>query len=201
MSKGKAFGIGAYGDKYPAYINNVPLREYSLWYSLIRRCYSQVYQKDKPTYIGCEVSDNFKSYTYFYEWCQDQIGFNNKDADGKIWHLDKDILSQGQKIYSEDTCCFVPLDINALLVGTLKNRKHDLPVGISFSTTKTGYGASCSIGKKHKKHLGYFKTIEEAVSAYNAKKKEVIIATANNYREVIDPRVYARLIEYAGTFG
>lgn len=201
MSKGKAFDVGIFGDKYSCYVNNVPLREYSLWYSLIRRCYSAVYQKDKPTYIGCEVSENFKSYTYFYEWCQDQIGFNSKDSDGKLWQLDKDILSQGKKTYSEDTCCFVPIDINAIFVGTSQNRKYDLPVGISISSTKTGYGAACSLGKKYKKHLGYFKTIEEAVNAYNAKKKEVIIATANTYQKDIDPRVYARLIEYAGSFG
>lgn len=201
MSKGKAFNVGIFGDTYPCYINNTPLREYSLWYSLIRRCYSEVYQKDKPTYIGCEVSENFKNYTYFYEWCQKQVGFNSKDSNGKVWQLDKDILSQGKKIYSEETCCFVPIDINALFVGTSQKRKYDLPAGISIKSTKTGYGATCSLGKKQRKHLGYFKTVEEAIQAYNSKKKEVIIATANNYREFVDQRVYKQLIEYAGSLG
>lgn len=30
------------------------------------------------------------------------------------WHLDKDILMQGNKFYSPETCCFVPFEINVL---------------------------------------------------------------------------------------
>lgn len=32
------------------------------------------------------------------------------------WHLDKDILLKGNKVYSPETCAFVPAKINSLLI-------------------------------------------------------------------------------------
>ena len=75
------FGVGILGTKYPSKINSRNTKEYDLWSSMLRRCYSDNSKKKRPTYEGCEVSDNFKSYEYFYEWCNKQIGFGNKD-----WH-------------------------------------------------------------------------------------------------------------------
>ena len=60
-------GVGVLGTKYPPTINGVKTKEYTLWAHMLERCYSDIYQKKKPTYEGCEVSDNFKNYEYFYE--------------------------------------------------------------------------------------------------------------------------------------
>ncbi|WP_423172692.1 hypothetical protein, partial [Stenotrophomonas sp. CASM112] len=62
------FGVGVVGTKYPITINGVLTKEYALWNSMLVRCYSNAYKKRQPTYEGCEVSDNFKSFEYFYEW-------------------------------------------------------------------------------------------------------------------------------------
>ena len=190
MSKGKAFEVGIFGDKYPAYINNVPLREYSLWYSLIRRCHSKVYQKDKPTYIGCEVSDNFKSYTYFYEWCQDQIGYTEQG-----WHLDKDILVKGNKLYSEHACVFVPADVNALF--TLSGRaRGNYPLGVSLKRETGKFQAACTVGKKSKIHLGCHDTPEAAFSAYKEFKEMAVKDAAKRFQGRLDDRVYKALMNY-----
>ena len=93
------YGVGITGTKYPPSVNGRTTKEYVLWQNMLRRCYSDTYQKKKPTYESCEVSDNFKSYEYFYEWCNNQFGFNNKD-----WQLDKDLLIKGNKVYSENSC-------------------------------------------------------------------------------------------------
>ena len=69
------YGIGVLGTKYPSTINGVKTKEYALWKGMLKRCYSDKYQKKYPTYEGCEVSENFKYYEYFYEWCHKQIGF------------------------------------------------------------------------------------------------------------------------------
>ena len=81
------FGVGILGAKYPSKVNGVLTKEYMLWTSVLERCYSDSFKKKNPTYEYCKVSDNFKSYEYFYEWCHNQIGFDNKN-----WQLDKDLL-------------------------------------------------------------------------------------------------------------
>lgn len=59
------YDVGISGTKYPPTINGVITKEYNLWKSMLTRCYSDKCQKKRPTYEGCEVSDNFKSYEYF----------------------------------------------------------------------------------------------------------------------------------------
>ena len=61
------YGVGITGTKYPPSINGVKTKEYILWTHMLQRCYSDCSKKQRPTYEGCEVSDNFKSFEYFYE--------------------------------------------------------------------------------------------------------------------------------------
>ena len=37
------------------------------------------------------------------------------------YHLDKDLLIQGNRVYSSETCCFIPAYINALIVEKSKS--------------------------------------------------------------------------------
>ena len=127
-------GVGILGVKYPPSINGRNTKEYDLWYSMLRRCYSDKSKKKYPTYEGCEVSDNFKSYEYFYDWCHKQIGFGN-EGDENPFHLDKDLLSKGNKVYSESTCVFIPKDINLLLTKSTASRGEHL-IGVHWCNTK-----------------------------------------------------------------
>jgi len=66
--------LGINDKRYPSYDGDNILKEYEIWKSMLKRC-TQKYWDKKPTYTGTTCSDNFKSYTYFYEWCNRQIGF------------------------------------------------------------------------------------------------------------------------------
>ena len=90
-------GVGYNSGVYPS----VKVKEHALWRSMLARCYTERNLKKKPNYIGCTVSDNFKMYEFFYEWCNEQIGFNAIDENGRQFALDKDLLIKGNKIYSE----------------------------------------------------------------------------------------------------
>ena len=118
-------GVGVLGTKYLSTVNGVKTKEYVLWKHMLERCYSDTYKKRQPAYEGCEVCDNFKSYTYFYEWCNKQIGFANEG-----WQLDKDLLIKGNKVYSENTCVFIPQEVNSLLTKSNKTRGEHL-IGVS----------------------------------------------------------------------
>ena len=184
------FGVGILGTKYQAKINGVNTKEYALWKCMLERCYSDTYQKKYPTYEGCEVGDNFKSYEYFYEWCHKQIGFGNKD-----WQLDKDLLIKGNKVYSEPTCVFIPAEINSLLVKCTASRGEYL-IGVCWDKAKNAFKAQVSKNKGKREHLGSFKTEIEAFNAYKTAKESFIKEQAEKWKDRIDIRAYLALINY-----
>ena len=188
------YGIGVVGTKYPSRVNGVHTKEYVLWNNMLMRCYSDTYQKKHPTYKGCEVSDNFKSYEYFYEWCHNKIGFDN-DGNGNPFQLDKDLLVKGNKVYSENTCVFIPSGINSLLTKSTASRGEHL-IGVYWSKTANAFVARVNKSKRGSEYLGLFKTEIEAFNAYKQAKENYIKELANKWKDKIDPRAYKALINY-----
>ena len=184
------FGVGISGTKYPSKVNGVKTKEYVLWHSMLTRCYSDTYKKKRPTYEGCEVSDNFKSYEYFYEWCQNQIGFGVEE-----WQLDKDLLVKGNKVYSEGSCVFLPSEINSLLTKRTASRGEYL-IGVSWHKTHKTFAAKVGKNKGKPEWLGSFKTELEAFNAYKQAKESFVKEQANKWKGKIDDRAYEALINY-----
>ena len=184
------FGVGMLGAKYPIKVNGVITKEYMLWKRMLERCYSDSYQKKQPTYKGCKVSDNFKSYEYFYEWCHSQIGFG---VDG--FQLDKDLLIKGNKVYSEFTCVFIPSEINSLLTKSTASRGEHL-IGVSWSKKGGAFVARVNKNKGGSEYLGSFNTEIEAFNAYKQVKESFIKEQAEKYKSQIDPRAYEALMNY-----
>ena len=188
------YGVGILGTKYPSKVNGRNIKEYDLWYSMLQRCYSNTYKKKQPTYEGCEVSDNFKYYEYFYEWCHSQIGFGN-DGNGFPFHLDKDLLVKGNKVYSENTCVFLPQEINSLLTKCTASRGEYL-IGVSWDKTKKAFVARVNKNKGKPEWLGLFKTEIEAFNTYKTAKETFVKEQANKWKLQIDERAYEALMNY-----
>ncbi len=188
------YGIGIKGMKYSARKSGVLLKEYNAWRSMLLRC-TPKHWINYPACSGCTVSENFKSYEYFYEWCQSQVGFGSVDENGKLWCLDKDILIKGNKLYSEDTCTFVPHKINTLLVKCDKVRGSS-PVGVCFDRTFNKFMSQVRLGCGVRKFLGHYSTEQEAFLAYKTFKEVYIKQVAEDYKGAVDDRVYNTLISY-----
>ena len=189
------YGVGVLGTKYPSRVNGVLTKEYELWQSMLRRCYSDTnvcdaYKNKYPTYIDCEVSDKFKSYEYFYEWCNKQIGFGNEG-----WQLDKDLLIKGNRVYSENTCVFLPKEINQILVKRTASRGEHL-IGVHWHNASKAFVAQVGKSKGKQEWLGIFKTEIEAFNAYKQAKESFIKEQANNWKSKIDERAYEALMKY-----
>lgn len=184
------YGVGVIGDKYPSKVNGVHTKEYKLWTSMLVRCYSDNSKKRRPTYEGCEVSNNFKSYEYFYEWCNKQVGFG---VEG--FELDKDLLIKGNKVYSEDSCVFIPTEINSLLVKR-ENMRGKYLIGVCWSKTANAFVSRVSRNKGMQEHLGVFNTELEAFRAYKQAKETFIKEQANKFKSQIDDRAYEALMNY-----
>ena len=184
------YGVGITGTKYPITIDGVKTKEYGLWKSMLVRCYSESFKKKQPTYEGCEVSDNFKSFEYFYEWCNKQVGFGNQD-----WQLDKDLLIKGNKVYSENTCVFIPKEINSMLIKGDKKRGEYL-IGVCWHKKDKAFIAQVNKNKGKQEYLGFFKTELEAFNAYKKAKESFVKEQANQWKDKIDERAYNALINY-----
>ncbi|MEG1233591.1 MAG: hypothetical protein RSE18_07120 [Acinetobacter sp.] len=183
------YGVGVNDGSYQARCSDGILREYGLWESMLNRCYNPNFHKKQKTYADCTASENFKNYSYFYNWCQNQIGFSNP-----TFELDKDILSGSSKIYSEDFCIFLPKEINTLL-NKQKSKRGNHPIGVSFSKDKGKFKSEFRT-KMKRNHIGYFDNPVDAFNAYKIKKEAYIKEVANKYKDQIDPRAYAALINY-----
>ena len=184
------YGVGMLGTKYPSREGGRNTKEYKLWQSMLERCYSDTYKKKNRTYIDCEVSDKFKSYEYFYEWCCNQIGFG---VDG--FELDKDLLIKGNKVYNESTCVFLPQEINSVLTKSTATRGKHL-IGVYWSATNKAFVARVNKNKGGSEWLGSFNTELEAFNAYKIAKESFVKEQANEWKGQIDERAYHALMKY-----
>lgn len=161
-----------------------------VWGSMWQRCNDPKLHQVEETYIGCKVCDEWKSFIKFFEWfCDNYYTIENESV-----QLDKDILLKGNKLYSPDTCCFVPHTINSLL--TKSDRKRGkYPIGVTWITRDRVYRAQCMrFGKTIA--LGEFSTPEEAFYAYKKYKENVIKEVADKYKPLIPGKVYEALYNY-----
>ena len=164
-------------------------RIYSIWNNMLTRCYSEISQIKNPTYIGCTVDESWHN---FQNFAHDYLQMVGSDLD---WQLDKDILFKGNKIYSKETCCLVPKNINTLLTKSDAVRGITL-IGVEFdSRYKDSYIAKCSINGKWTS-LGRFATELLAFEAYKEYKEIEIKRVANAYKNQLDLRVHKALIAY-----
>lgn len=140
---------------------------YKIWTSMIRRCYSDKYHKHKPSYIGCSVCEEWKYFSNFLKF------FNENYKEGYV--LDKDIIIQGNKVYSPETCCFVPPYINGLIL-TNETKRGKLKTGVYLDGDK--YVAQCGINRKQQ-CVGRFNSEDEAHESYKKAKYSEIKRVAN----------------------
>ena len=181
-------GVGFNDKTRPCWVDGKNVKEYSLWKDMLRRCFSEECQNKQPTYKGCNVSDNFLNYSYFYEWCHKQTGFGKVDEKGRSWCLDKDLLFVGNKTYSETACVFVPQEVNKFF-NEYGNARGEYPVGVSFNKQAGKFKAYCAVNGK-KQHLGYFNTPQEAFAVYKPFKEDLCKQLALKWQSEIDERLF-----------
>jgi len=146
--------------------NHTVCHIYSAWHNMLKRCYNKGTQDKNPTYKGCSVCDEWLLFSNFKRWMDD----NNYKGE----HLDKDILKEGNKIYSPDTCYLVSNRIN--------NLARSLLVVCGANLHKeTGKYRAYFKGK----HLGLFKVKVDALEACANHKIKLILSD----EEIVNDKV------------
>lgn len=182
------YGIGINDADYPLYITetingkskiiwNCPY--YLRWKNMMQRVYSEKCRHKYPTYKDCTVCDEWLYFSNFKAWMEMQ------DWEGKC--LDKDILHKGNKVYSPETCVFVPHIVNCLNLDCGKE------TGITKKRNSKMFTPRCNnpfTGKQER--LGTFKTIGESKEAWRKRKDEIACQLADMQK---DERVATALKE------
>lgn len=157
---------------------------YRAWMDMLKRCYADRFQDVYPTYKGCTASAEWLTFSSFKSWMEKQ------DWEGK--HLDKDLLSEGNKIYSAETCVFVTPSVNTFTSDCRAARGKWL-VGVDWCKPAGKFRARCRnpfTGKKE--YLGLFTCEQKAHQTWLKRKLELAKELASIQS---DPRVSKALIE------
>lgn len=133
---------------------------YKTWADMLRRCYGT---NKPPSYSLASVCEEWHTFSRFREWMASQ---HWKDKT-----LDKDLLVQGNKVYSPATCVFVTKEVNGFLTERKSSGSH-LPVGVNLDSYTSRYKATIRSGGAYIT-IGRFDTPEEAHSAWLAYKLEL----------------------------
>ena len=191
----RVYGIGYLGEgKYKTRENRKKTKCYNTWMHMLERCYDEKLHKKHPTYKDCKVSEEWHNFQNFAKWYDE----NYYEIEGERMCLDKDILVKGNKIYSPETCIFVPQTINSLFTKR-QNYRGESVIGTSPKNSK--YVVHCSIinpetGKSKIKHLGYYDTQEKAFEIYKYHKEKNIKEVADYYKDKILEKLYDGMYSY-----
>ena len=138
---------------------------YRAWTSMLERCYSIKFQERNPTYVGCSVSEEWLTFSVFKNWMEKQ--------DWQDRQLDKDLLFEGNKVYSPETCVFVSRMVNMFTLDRGAARGA-WPIGVNWHKGKNKFRSSCSNPfTKKREYLGLFTCEQEAHQAWLERKLEL----------------------------
>ena len=183
------YGIGYMGiGNYSSTENGKETKCHKTWTHMLGRCYDPKFQEKHPTYKGCTVDKRWHNYQEYAKWHIE----NYYEIEGQIMTLDKDILCKGNKVYSAETCIFVPQFINSLFTKSNKIR-GEYPIGVYKQGDK--FKAQLNKGKDNQ-HLGTFNTAIEAFQAYKQAKETYVKELAEEYKDKIPCKLYEAMVAY-----
>jgi len=163
-------------------------KAYSQWSSILERSYSEKYQIKKPSYIGCSVDKEWHNFQVFAEWHVQK--YNSETM--QDWHIDKDILVKGNKIYSPETCCLVPNEINIIFTKK-RASKSKLKTGVFKHGNK--FGAQIHKEGEHQ-YLKLYDSEDKAFLVYKTHKEKYIKEVADEWKPLIEPEVYQAMYNW-----
>lgn len=177
------YGVGYLGEgEHKTKENRKMTKKYDIWTNMLRRCYSGEF----PNYKDVIVCDEWHNFQVFSEW----YNTNFYEVDKERTVLDKDILIKNNKIYSPDTCIFVPQRINSLFAKPNLLR-CDLPIGVEYNKKDKKYRTNWS-----NSHKGYYDTPEEAFYTYKNDKERYIKQIAEEYKNKIPKKLFNAMNAY-----
>ncbi len=178
------YGVGYLGEGNPK--NVTKLESYWLWKNMLQRCYFKREDSNNSKYLSeVTVCNEWHCFYNFNKWFDEN---HPSKIENVKFELDKDLHYIGNslksgKVYSPETCVFLPRDINGALSSVLKRLdKRDVAV------YKKGNQFRINVEKDI-----YFKDKEEAVKVKISEAYLKIKTLLFHYKDVITSGVRGSL--------
>lgn len=124
------YGVGVNDYEGRVKINGKMIKSYNTWKNMLERCYDDKLLKKYPTYTDCTVCEEWLYFSNFKKWFDEHYRWD-LDEKGLRPCLDKDLLVKGNKIYSPDTCIFLPNSVNSFLANK-QSRNTSGYIGVTW---------------------------------------------------------------------
>ena len=157
----RIFGVGMLGEISTMESLHIKSHSYNVWREVIRRVYNEKERFKFKSYGSCHVCEEWLIYANFKLWYDTTYPIHIKDIK---FNLDKDLLQQNieNKVYSPETCIWLPEKINKYLVNFTKEN-----TGSSFDKDRNKWQSSGTDFYTNKTiHYGRYNTKEEATYRY-----------------------------------
>lgn len=154
-------GVGYLGENFRV----ANEKAYISWQHMVRRCYDKKNICKHPTYNGIKVCDEWHNYSNFEKWYLENYPNDIKDIK---FQIDKDLLQENveNKIYSPNTCVFLPHSVNSFISNKRLNNTSGF-TGVYYCNKTKKWKAQINIFRESGiKSLGYFLSPEEASQSY-----------------------------------
>ena len=135
------------------------------WRAILHRCYNKNRLKLFPTYKNVSVCEEWHNFSNFAKWFDENYPYHISDIK---FQLDKDLLQQGieNKVYSSETCLFLPEKVNYFIISKRKLGSSGL-IGAFWNKVNKKWQSNIMDFTEGKiKYLGLYDTKEEASNAY-----------------------------------
>jgi hypothetical protein len=150
-------GIGSYSSKSHRII-------YDKWNNMMKKCYSEMCQGSHTDIEVCDEWLNFQNFARWYErYCP---------KDGLKYVINKDLLKGKSKIYSPQTCIFIHATLDKFMV-TMQSDNTSGYMGVSWNNSVKKWQVCIRIDGI-RKHLGKYRSIDEASRAYQQVREEQV---------------------------
>lgn len=108
-------------------------KKYILWHSMMTRCYNKKIHEAHPTYKNCTVDESWHNFQNFCKDLPKLEGYELWLNSNNDMQLDKDIIKNGNKIYSKDRCKFVTRNENMKKENRIYQKNNIKYIGIRIS--------------------------------------------------------------------
>lgn len=184
----RSYNIGYLGvGKAKTTENCKATKVYTQWKNMLLRCYCEKYKSKNPTYKDCTVCEEWHNFQNFAKW-YDENYYELKD---ERVELDKDFLFKDNKVYSPQTCMFIPKKLNSALANKFSTNTTGF-AGVSWSKKDKKFRAKISkFGKRYE--LGGFDSAQEASKVYEEARKVYLTELIEGYKDKLPNNVYEKM--------